>query len=96
MLYLGVDFPVTMLYNVYNSQESVILRFPGFKQEAVISMNILLTICALSLITMLKQWHSRPIATITQPSTTPVGRFGYEDNSARNAASLFKDSTADV
>ena len=53
-----------------------------------------LTICALSLITMLK-WHSQSrtvAASIISPTTTPVGRFGYEDNSAR-IASLFKGST---
>ena len=56
-----------------------------------------LTICALSLITMLK-WHSQSrmiAAAIIKPASTPVGRFGYEDNSAR-IASLFKESTKRV
>ncbi len=56
-------------------------------------MYTLLTICVLSLITMLK-WHSQSgarTAAIAEPKATPVGRFGYEDNSIRTKASLFKE-----
>lgn len=75
------------------SSKSANLYILNRKNE--ISMYTILTICVLSLITMLK-WHSQSrtvAASIIKPTTTPVGRFGYEDNSERKAASLFRGST---